>query len=77
MTLTNSAPETTATGGLLGDFLTEPELARELGVCQMTVRRWRAVGDAPPTTRLGRRILYRRDAVADWLKSRQIELEVL
>ena len=64
------------TGGILNDFLTEPELAAELRVCRMTVRRWRVLGEAPPVTRIGRRILYRRDAVQSWLASRQIDLEM-
>ena len=67
--------QATDTGGILEDFLTEPELAKELGVCRMTVRRWRVLGEAPPVTRIGRRILYRRDAVRTWLESRQIDLE--
>ena len=65
-----------AASSLLDDYLTERELAEELGICLMTLRRWRVMAETPPITRIGVKIYYRRDAVADWLKSRQIDLEV-
>ncbi len=73
--MTFDALAATDTDGILKDFLTEPELAKELGVCRMTVRRWRSLGEAPQITRIGRRILYRREAVQSWLESRQVDLE--
>lgn len=53
-------------GGLLDEWLTQPELAAELGVSTVTLRRW-----GIPSLRLGNRMFYRRDAVRDWLRSQE------
>ena len=44
---------------LLADFLTKYEAAAELKVCERTLDRWQRLGEGPPITRLGRRVLYR------------------
>lgn len=66
-----------AVGGdpILGDFYSEAALAAELGVCARTLKRWRAMREAPPVTRIGRRVMFRRAAVERWLAARQVELE--
>lgn len=46
---------------------TEAEFAEQAGVSTRTVKRWRERRIGPPFIRMGRRILYRRDAVAEWL----------
>jgi predicted DNA-binding transcriptional regulator AlpA len=59
-------------GILSHDYLTSSELAKELGRSIRTLDRWVLTGDGPPRTRIGRKTLYRRAAVLDWLKSREI-----
>ena len=56
---------------LLADFLTPDEAAAELKVCARTLDRWRRLGEGPPITRLGRRIIYRRSSLQEWLRSRE------
>lgn len=58
---------------VLENYISEADLARELGICQRTLKRWRSLREAPPVTRLGKRVLYERGAVAKWLKSREME----
>src|SRR5262249_55586404 len=48
-------------------LLTVSGLAEQLGVSRASVYGLRAAGNAPPTTKIGRRILFHRDDVADWL----------
>jgi hypothetical protein len=60
-----------STTTLLDGLLTEDETARELGRCPRTLKRWRALREGPPFIRLGRQIVYRRDAVRAWLVSRE------
>ena len=48
--------------------LTESELADSLGLSAWTVRRWR-LSEGLPVIQIGRRFLYRRDAVLAWLES--------
>jgi excisionase family DNA binding protein len=52
---------------LLDDYLTVGELAAELGVATITIKRWAALKEGPPFTKLGRRVLYRRASVQAWL----------
>jgi hypothetical protein len=56
---------------LLDDFLSRPELAAELRVTERTVIRWCDRGEGPPITKLGRRPVFSRTAVAEWLVNRQ------
>ena len=56
---------------LLDDFLPEDQTARELGRCPRTLKRWRNLREGPPFIRIGRQIFYRRDAVREWLVSRE------
>ncbi len=57
------------TDTLLTDYLTPAELAVELGVCARTIERWHRLREAPPRTKVGKRVLYRRESVAEWLRS--------
>jgi hypothetical protein len=61
-----SVPDT-----LLADFLTQDEAAAELKICERTLDRWRRLGEGPPTTKLGRRVLYRRSSLQVWLRTRE------
>jgi hypothetical protein len=56
---------------LLADFLTQGEAAAELKICERTLDRWRMLGEGPPITKLGRRILYRRSSLQAWLRTRE------
>jgi hypothetical protein len=59
------------TDKLLADFLTQVEVAAELKICERTLDRWRRLGEGPPITKLGRRILYRRSSLQAWLRGRE------
>lgn len=59
------------TENLLADFLTQDEAAAELDVCERTLDRWRRLGEGPPITKLGRRVLYRRASLQAWLRARE------
>jgi hypothetical protein len=59
------------TVNLLADFLTQDEAAAELKICERTLDRWRRLGEGPPITKLGRRILYRRSSLQVWLHGRE------
>jgi hypothetical protein len=56
---------------LLADFLTQDQAAAELKVCDRTLDRWRRLGEGPPITKLGRRVLYRRSSLQAWLRTRE------
>jgi excisionase family DNA binding protein len=56
---------------ILSDFLTATELAAQLGVSARTLDRWEALDEGPPRTRIGRRVLYRRESVRAWLAARE------
>jgi predicted DNA-binding transcriptional regulator AlpA len=56
---------------ILTGYLTRQQLAVELGVTERTLWRWEAAGTAPRRTLLGRRIVYRREAVEKWLRDRE------
>lgn len=47
------------------------ECAAELGVCVRTLERWHSLREGPPRTRIGRRAVYRRAAVLEWLQARE------
>jgi len=54
---------------LMGDYFEEEQLARELNVTRRTLRLWRLRHTVPPFGRLGKRIVYRVEAVRGWLAS--------
>jgi predicted DNA-binding transcriptional regulator AlpA len=58
-------------GRLLSEYLTPEELAGELGICKRTLDRWHASRTGPPRVTVGRRPLYRREAVTHWLRKRE------
>ena len=61
--------------GLLDDWLTDAELARELHRDKRTIHRWRRLGALPPSIILGREHRTHRKVVADWLSSLGVEAE--
>jgi excisionase family DNA binding protein len=56
---------------ILADYLTPTELAQELKINIRTLARWRRLDEAPPVTKFGRNVLFRKAAVTAWLKSRE------
>ena len=62
---------------ILDGYLTITECAAELGVDQRTIQRWHRLREAPPRTKIGNKILYRREAVAEWLRSREHDFEAV
>lgn len=60
---------------ILGDWFTQKGLAAELRVSIDTLRRWAAQRSGPPTTKVGARIFYRREAVIEWLRERERKSE--
>jgi hypothetical protein len=52
---------------LLSEYLTEAELAAELGRTVRTIARWRAIGEGPRFLKIGRETRYRRESVRAWM----------
>ena len=65
------ARETTAPA-LLEGWISRGELARELSLSVDTLGRWEARRFGPPCVRAGRKVLYRRSAVQDWLQAQEM-----
>lgn len=63
--------EAAPSGGLLDDWMTREQLALELDVSIDTLKRWQAQRIGPPSVKMGRRTLYRRGAVRDWMVDRE------
>ena len=56
---------------LLSDYLSDEQLACEMHVSVRTLWRWAALGEIPPSVKIGRRRLFRRATVAEWLRTRE------
>lgn len=63
-----SAPD--GTSPLLSDYIDKPALARELGRTVRTLDRL-VLCDGLPVCQIGKRRLFRRSAVLEWLRSRE------
>lgn len=71
--MTQPQPETEAvTPTLLTGWIGRNELANALGLTPDTLGRWEARRFGPPCVRAGRKVLYRRRAVEDWLATQEI-----
>ena len=64
ITLSEAGPED---ANLLVGWLDRAELARELTISVDTLQRWETRRVGPPCVRFGRKVLYRKDAVREWL----------
>lgn len=64
----------TGAPAVLGDYLTDKELADQLDKSPRTLERWRRLREGPAPTRIGRKLYYHREAVARWLRSQEVEL---
>jgi hypothetical protein len=60
----NGRPKATT---VLDGYMTEEELAEEIGRGVRTLARWRALGEGPKFVRIGRQLLYRRESVRAWI----------
>jgi hypothetical protein len=58
-------------GTVLSGYQTEEELSIDLDVCVRTLRRWDARRVGPPRVLVGRKPMYRRDGVKEWLIKRE------
>jgi hypothetical protein len=54
-------------------YVTADRLAATLGVTVRTLHRWDAARIGAPKTKIGKTVLYRLEAVATWLASRETE----
>ena len=59
-------------GGILDDYLTPEQLIAELGISLVTLNRWRLQRKAPPVTKIGRKVLFKRSSVEAWAASREL-----
>ena len=64
-----AAPEVDT--GLLTGWLNRSDLARELTLSVDTLQRWESRRVGPPCVRVGRKVLYRIQAVRDWLRDQE------
>ncbi|MBY6046693.1 helix-turn-helix transcriptional regulator [Vannielia litorea] len=53
-------------------YLTREEAAEQLRVSPRTLDRMHASRSGPPRTTVGRRVLYRPEALEEWLKAREL-----
>jgi hypothetical protein len=58
-------------GTVLEGYLTPTQLAAQIGCCEKTLHRWDAARIGPPRVHVGRKVMYRREAVAEWLIKRE------
>lgn len=58
-------------GDVLDGWMSRPELAETLGITAGTLAKWQNQRTGPPLVRIGRKVMYRRQAVQDWLRSQE------
>jgi predicted DNA-binding transcriptional regulator AlpA len=56
----------------LETLLTTPEVAGQLGVAEITLRKWRIAGTGPRFIRCGANIRYRGADIEAWVSSRTV-----
>jgi excisionase family DNA binding protein len=66
-----AAEDTASASPIFEGYLSKNELAAQLGRSPRTIDRWALSGQAPAPTRIGRTVLYRRDAVLEWLRNQE------
>ena len=57
--------------GLLVGWLNRADHARELTLTVDTLQRWETRRMGPPCVRVGRKVLYRMEAVREWLREQE------
>jgi hypothetical protein len=63
-----------ATIEILNSYLTESDLARQLGKSERTLQRWRRLRIGPAATTVGNRVLYDVQDVRAWLRAQRQEV---
>ena len=63
---TDAAPE------MASPYFVQPEAARFLRLSERTLERWRLQGQGPLFSRFGRRIVYPKDELVAWARSRTV-----
>lgn len=58
-------------GPLLDGWLDRAALAKELTLSVDTLQRWETRRVGPPCVRVGRKVLYRKAAVREWLRDQE------
>ena len=58
---------------LLADYMTPEQLAAELNKSPRTIDRWARLRIGPPRTVIGKKPYYRREAVREWMLSKERE----
>lgn len=53
-------------------FLSEKQLAKELGVAVSTLRRWHARRIGPPRSAVGRKFYYSRQKLEEWIEAKTL-----
>ena len=71
MTETTPTDQPAAAIGVLDGWLSREELGAQLGLSASTLKRWEGSRTGPPCVRVGRRIVYRLEAVRDWLREQE------
>lgn len=65
------SPDSVHDGSVLDDFFTPAQYAKWRGVSRRTIDREAAEGRGAPRIVIGRQILYRKQAVKEWLLSKE------
>lgn len=65
----DSDDKTPDTDRVLAGYMAAAELAAELDMAVMTLALWRMRQKGPPYIKVGRKILYSRTTVKDWIAS--------
>lgn len=53
------------------DLIPDCEVGEIFMNSRITRARWRREGGGPPFIKIGRRVFYRREQIAEWMKSRE------
>lgn len=61
----------TTTVSLLQDWLTRRQFAALLGKSERTVQRWEAARTCPARVKVGNTVLYRAEAIREWLAANE------
>ena len=53
------------------EYLATPEAAAFTGLAVSTLNKLRLTGSGPEYSKVGRRVLYARDSIEDWMRSKR------
>ena len=56
---------------ILDGYVDKAELANQLKVCERTLDRWHNQRKGPPRTKVGSKVIYKVEAVREWLDAQQ------